>query len=170
MLTPEETNAFDATIGPVKNDEEVIRLLFHPQMVNDKGEAEEVCFSTKELMEERGSSVSILRSLMLADKFTDIRTRLEQMENPAKLRAKFGCLLAVCDEIRRVFSNPDEQNFPGRQVFKVVPDPKLKDGSIDPPHAKICRASPDFTKGFIRGYRGELLKAFNRLVKLTDFP
>ncbi|MEM9059963.1 MAG: hypothetical protein AAGD13_05830 [Pseudomonadota bacterium] len=142
----------------VSDDEEVVRLLFNPQMIDDHGSLiEETCFPTQELVEKNGKSCSVLRSALLVNKTIAIDLRLQKMANPDKNRLAYGYAEALCAQIHAI------QDHSGKQIFKVFEDSILKDGTHDKAHAKLVRASPKFSKNLVRGYRDKLVEAFSKV-------
>ena len=78
-------------------------------------------------------------------------------------RAKWGFCTAIVGEVRSIHSQC------GQQVFDVFNDPieSSPPAPWDKAHAKTVRASTEFGKAFVRGYRDQLIEVFqNNVVRL----
>jgi hypothetical protein len=124
-------------------------------MIDGEGKLSSEAFPTDELIENGGKSVSVdQESLILQEWLT---WKLVTYERPEAGRAKWGHCKSLVATIRGITS-PD-----GQQIFTVLEDRitgNFPPNPWDHAHAKVVRASKDFSKSFVRGYRDKLVEAF----------
>ena len=146
----------------VADEEEIARLLFYPQMVNQQDELKKSAFSMEELMEEGGHSLSVDRCRLMGKDFhRALGRKAGQFASADKGRAKHGYCLAVVKRIRSIRGASNEQLFEVQAdaIVQARPDP------WDQAHAKIVSASPSHTKGYLRGYRDKLCGLFSAEIR-----
>ena len=143
----------------VADEEEVARLLYYPQMINKKGELQDFAFPMNDLMEAKGRSISVDRCWLMGKDFHQMLERkAEQFARSDRNRAKHGYCLAVVKRIRSILGTSNEQLFEVRADAIVQANSNLWDHA----HAKIVRANPCHTKGYLRGYRDKLSTLFSQ--------
>ena len=148
--------------------EDVARLLFSDQMVDPQsGTLTDAAFPTNELAEvidkKTGAkkSVSVDRCDLLSDVFHVLSAKGDVLQRPDRHRSKYGYACVTAAEIRSIVFAADDGT---RSVFNTFEDP-IQNGNHplwDEAHAKLVRASPELTKGFLRGYRDKLSDLFQR--------
>lgn len=151
-MAPSLTNELD-------HSEEIARLLFEHRMVAQNGVIGKEAFPVDELIEKNNKSVSVDRTSMMEMGWYILKLRT--YEKPENGRAGWGMAIA---SVRQV---ADITTVEGLPVFSVCEDPitSFPPPPWDPAHAKIVRAKPEYTKGFVRGYRDKLVAAFQENCK-----
>lgn len=149
----------------VCNAEDIARLLFFAQMIDDDGKITNAAFSTEELVEQNGRSVSVDRCWLLGEGYYHIlKLKAAVLANDEKNRAKYGYATAMASDIRAIIGSD------GCPVFDVFPD-EIVQPAPDPwdcAHAKLVRARKGLTKGYVRGYRDKLQDLFSKNITLFE--
>ena len=148
----------------LSDEEEIARLIFHDQMIDPAtGKLTPAAFPTEELIEKidsrtgRAKSSSVDRCKLLQDVHETLCAKASTLENPEKNRAKWGYTCQTSARVRSILG-PDNRS----SVFNVFADAIL-DGDEplwDHAHAKLVRAKSEYGKGFVRGYRDQLIQLF----------
>ncbi len=139
--------------GPVKNSEQLLRVLHQPEHILD-GEVIESAIPLGDL-KTRGFSVDRRGYINL----TILRGKVEEQvrRNPGKREASFSSEL-LCGNLRELF-NEDI----GEREFLVVDEIDENEKPINPAHAAVYSANESGKAG-LRKLRGKLVREINKKI------
>ena len=147
----------------VASREEVARLLFYRQMINEKGEIQNAAFPMDDIVQENGRSLSVDRCGLLGKSpHRLLERKADKFAKAGSNRSKHGYCLAIAGQVRSLQGQDNEQ------LFEIVPDPVAQPNPApwDRAHAKLVSADPSSRKAYLRGYRDKLIAVFSNNVRL----
>ena len=148
----------------IADNEELNRLLFAGQMVDENGHLKIESFPMDELLEKEGKSASLDRTALLPNPTQNLVEKLLELENRDKNRSAWGLGKSLASSVRQI------ELQDGRQAFDVFEDrlvnnpPKVWDNA----HAKLTRAKPEFSRSLLRGCRDKLIECFSENIQRHD--
>ncbi len=158
----------------IRDEEEIARLLFYPQMVRD-GELTPSAFPLDELLTKKGKNgASVDRCDLLVDRDALLEQKSGEISNPDGGRKSFGFCVGLTAEVRAIETTVKEKEPESgvetevkRQALDVWPDEITEN---DPPkqwdqaHALMKKFDENYTRAHLRGTRDDLVEIFSKQI------